>query len=870
MKKIYLLILLSLFLIFLKNVSALENLSVSTYTLLPVDNIKATVGSNKLIKDSFKKYILIFETNYGAFANKIKLAYSNNNYNDPASWVVNLSFDGGGKYGIVGARGFLTSPSNLHILFYTTIRTDYGSIFDQEVFITRDASNNIISFSLGNRTVLDYDKRASFVEAILTHNNNIIAVWSVHNSTGNTSFVRSLRFISGEGWRNHNDTSSVPDVISPDWGKIESIPANYLAITQNSITNHVYVLQQNDGDNFFRLIKATWDGNNWNWQPVIDPFLGGSLRKDDGVNGDHSRPAIFRNSFSGKLIVSYQSVFDGVWVNSSRIWLSRLRVVEIDSNDVIKRLGDSELDALPRSPARSQMAFMVNKSDYYLVYATNETGWGSGLVMIKWNGTNWGLETKKVEETGYYPSTLVTRENLTNEFVYTNSSSSYNISLGIVNENISEKIQYYNHYVTIVVKDSLTDLPIEGALINFYGRQNYTNSSGIAELRWVDTNKNVTSILNVSATGYQENSTTITVTDYYFKTVTLVPTTTPTTTSTTTTTVSTTSTTTISTTTTPTIPSDTEPPQWFNLRYEPSIATPSNPVDIKVDWLDNVSLQTVLISENSTGIWENHVCNLSTGQCSGEIRLVTISLSVVIVVIACLLILIFMSKFETIKIGNTLIVFIGLILCIILLSVFMLPEISRNFSRTLMRMGIIPMTTPQTFTHTIPKENLMAGKVVGYKSYANDTAGNKAETDTKTFIVQLAIVTTTIMSTTTTTSTSTTTTTTSTTTTTLLITTTTTASDTTPPTVTIISPKNGEIFPRKSSVKISATASDPSGIKKIEIFIDNFSFKICSASTSCQVSWSMSQVSSGSHSIKVAAWDQFLNTNSVSITVVKP
>ena len=185
-------------------------------------------------------------------------------------------------------------------------------------------------------------------------------------------------------------------------------------------------------------------------------------------------------------------------------------------------------------------------------------------------------------------------------------------------------------------------------------------------------------------------------------------------------------------------------PQLYNLGHEPSIVTDSASVNIVVQWVDNVSLKTVIISENSTGLWEDHICNLSTGQCSGEIRLISIGLSVVIVVIACLLILTFISKTGVIKIGNTLLVFLGLILGIILFSIFMFPEISHNLTRTLMRMGIIPMAAPpQTFTHTIPKENLMIGKVVGYKSYTNDTDGNEAETVTKTFIVQTAVTTTT-------------------------------------------------------------------------------------------------------------------------------
>gem|GEM_PF-5341547 len=66
------------------------------------------------------------------------------------------------------------------------------------------------------------------------------------------------------------------------------------------------------------------------------------------------------------------------------------------------------------------------------------------------------------------------------------------------------------------------------------------------------------------------------------------------------------------------VSTDSEAPQWFNLRHEPSSVTPENPVNIKIDWSDNVDLHTVIIYENSTGAWKEHVCNLSTGICSGE------------------------------------------------------------------------------------------------------------------------------------------------------------------------------------------------------------------------------------------------------------
>ena len=90
-------------------------------------------------------------------------------------------------------------------------------------------------------------------------------------------------------------------------------------------------------------------------------------------------------------------------------------------------------------------------------------------------------------------------------------------------------------------------------------------------------------------------------------TTTLMTTTTTTSTTTTmliTTTTSTTTTTTTTTSTTTTIPDN--PPQWFNLRHNPLTVFVGQAVDILVDWWDDFGIQTVIIEENSTGVWVNH------------------------------------------------------------------------------------------------------------------------------------------------------------------------------------------------------------------------------------------------------------------------
>jgi outer membrane protein assembly factor BamB len=75
--------------------------------------------------------------------------------------------------------------------------------------------------------------------------------------------------------------------------------------------------------------------------------------------------------------------------------------------------------------------------------------------------------------------------------------------------------------------------------------------------------------------------------------------------STTTTQVTTTTTPPIATITTTTLPRQ-ESPQWFNIRHSPVIVLINQAVQIIVDWWDDTEIRTVIISENSSGIWVNH------------------------------------------------------------------------------------------------------------------------------------------------------------------------------------------------------------------------------------------------------------------------
>ena len=198
-------------------------------------------------------------------------------------------------------------------------------------------------------------------------------------------------------------------------------------------------------------------------------------------------------------------------------------------------------------------------------------------------------------------------------------------------------------------------------------------------------------------------------------------------------------TTTTTTSTLPPKPEDKEPPVWANLRHEPSVVRESDPVDVIVGWYDNVGLDTVIIYENSTGSWEEHVCDKNTGHCSpGVIH------SSMVSDLSSFLAIMFITPFTVViiklmrmgRIPRIVLPFIGLVISILLLSILLFPEVPRSISRALSRLGIMPWGRLKTFSHTVPASNLDVGEVVAYYSFANDSAGNEDMTEIKSFTVQ--------------------------------------------------------------------------------------------------------------------------------------
>jgi hypothetical protein len=91
--------------------------------------------------------------------------------------------------------------------------------------------------------------------------------------------------------------------------------------------------------------------------------------------------------------------------------------------------------------------------------------------------------------------------------------------------------------------------------------------------------------------------------------------------------------------------------------------------------------------------------------------------------------------------------------------------------------------------------------------------------------------------------------------------------DATPPTVTIISPPTGSTLPKNGPVTISVAASDDSGINRINIYLDNDLLKTCLNMPSCKYQWNSSEVSSGTHIVRVEATDKTPTPNTGSTLV---
>ncbi|MFH0954847.1 MAG: Ig-like domain-containing protein [Candidatus Micrarchaeota archaeon] len=102
--------------------------------------------------------------------------------------------------------------------------------------------------------------------------------------------------------------------------------------------------------------------------------------------------------------------------------------------------------------------------------------------------------------------------------------------------------------------------------------------------------------------------------------------------------------------------------------------------------------------------------------------------------------------------------------------------------------------------------------------------------------------------------------------------------DTTGPALTITTPQNGITLPPSGTIDISATATDPSGINKIELYANTTLIKTCLGSptttnlTCTKNNQNVNIFPSGTNTITAKSWDNSANQNqtTTSITVYKP
>jgi hypothetical protein len=91
--------------------------------------------------------------------------------------------------------------------------------------------------------------------------------------------------------------------------------------------------------------------------------------------------------------------------------------------------------------------------------------------------------------------------------------------------------------------------------------------------------------------------------------------------------------------------------------------------------------------------------------------------------------------------------------------------------------------------------------------------------------------------------------------------------DSNPPQITITGLTDGQTVGSKGNLKVSATASDPSGIARIEVYLNNNLLKVCTNVNKCDVGINLSKLSSGSHVLRVNATDKDATPNTASTYV---
>lgn len=93
-------------------------------------------------------------------------------------------------------------------------------------------------------------------------------------------------------------------------------------------------------------------------------------------------------------------------------------------------------------------------------------------------------------------------------------------------------------------------------------------------------------------------------------------------------------------------------------------------------------------------------------------------------------------------------------------------------------------------------------------------------------------------------------------------------SDTAPPTVSIRSPLNGSILPRKGRTAIAATATDDVEVVRMEVLVDGRLHAMV-LGDAISANWNVKRLPRGSHTVTVRASDAAGNTGSAEIKVIR-
>ncbi len=94
--------------------------------------------------------------------------------------------------------------------------------------------------------------------------------------------------------------------------------------------------------------------------------------------------------------------------------------------------------------------------------------------------------------------------------------------------------------------------------------------------------------------------------------------------------------------------------------------------------------------------------------------------------------------------------------------------------------------------------------------------------------------------------------------------------DLTAPVVTITNPADGSVLPsgKGGQINVTSSASDQSGIKRMEVYLNDVLVQSCTLKTSCTYKWAHSKAAPGQHSIKVIATDNSPAMNKGWATIV--